>query len=219
MTDDKYGQSKAVDVLNARALNAKREYVRDLANRDDGEAVSLMVECLCDESWFLRDLAEQAFPKLGDRGATALLPLLEEGLWFTRVSAARVLGRMGFRPAVPGLLRLTEDANRTVADAAREALIAIGHQGGAARIAHAIYRLPPDSRRSRLDEFVARDRSLGSRIDRLTHSEELMNLADVEGLSDDSSAVRATEEGVEWEVLTGPPRSDLGPGDQGEGRG
>jgi len=219
MTDEKYGQSKAVDALNTRALSAKRDYVRDLANRSDTEALSLMVECLCDESWYLRDLAERAFPKLGERGAAALLPLLEAGLWFTRVSAARVLGRMGYRPAVPGLLRLTEDANRTVADAAREALIAIGHQGGAARIAHAIYRLPPDSRRARLDEFASHDRSLADRIDRLTRSEELMGAADVDALSDDSSAVRATEEGVEWEVLTGPPRDKTDPEDAGEGRG
>ena len=219
MTDDKYGQSKAVDVLNARALNAKREYVRDLANRDDGEAVSLMVECLCDESWFLRDLAEQAFPKLGDRGAAALLPLLEAGLWFTRVSAARVLGKMGYRPAVPGLLRLAEDLNRTVADAAREALVQIGHQHGAVRIAHAAFRLPPDARRARLDELATRDRALADRIERLTRSEELMNVADPEGLSDDSNAVRATEEGVEWEVLTGPPPPKSATEEHGEGRG
>jgi HEAT repeat protein len=218
MTDDKYGQSKAVDVLNARALNTKREYVRELANRGDAEALSLMVECLCDESWFLRDLAEQGFPKLGDRGAAALLPLLEEGLWFSRVSAARVLGRMGYRPAVPGLLRLTEDANRTVADAAREALVAIGHQRGAVRIAHAIHRLPPDARRSRLDEIGARDRPLADRIDRLTRSEDLMNAADVDALSDDSTAVRSTEEGVEWEVLTGPPPAHPATEEGGERR-
>jgi len=219
MTDDKYGQSKAVDVLNFRALNAKRDYVRDLVNRDDGEALSLLVECLCDESGYLRDLAEVALPKLGDRGANAVLPLLESGLWFTRVSSVRVLGRMGFKAAVPALLRLTEDANRTVADAAREALVAIGHQGGSARIAHAIYRLPPDARRRLLDELIVRDRSLADRIDRLTRSEELMNVSDGAQLSDDSTAVRATEEGVEWEVLTGPPRTDAPPGSQGEGRG
>src|SRR5262249_10722569 len=156
---DKYGQSKAVDALNARALSAKREYVRDLASRSDAEALSLLVECLCDESWFLRDLAEQAFPRLGDRGADALLPLLEEGLWFTRVSAARVLGRMAYRPAVPGLFRLCEDANGSVADAARDALIAIAHNGGAVRIAAAMHRFPPDVRRRRGEELAARDRA------------------------------------------------------------
>ena len=217
MTDDKYGQSKAVDVLNARALNAKREYVSELVNRGDEQGLSLLVECLCDESWFLRDLAEQVFPKLGDRGAAALLPLLGEGLWFTRTSAARVLGRMSYRPAVPGLLKLTEDANRTVADAARDALVAIGHQRGGVSLAHAIYRLPPDARRSRIDEIAARDRALSDRIDRLMHSEDLMNASNVDALSDDSQTVRATEEGVEWEVLTGPP-STAAAQEEGEGR-
>jgi len=205
MTDDKYGQSKAVDVLNSRALNSKREYVIELSNRSDEQGLSLMVECLCDESWFLRDLAEQSFPKLGDRGAAALLPLLDAGLWYSRTSAARVLGRMSYRPAVPKLLKLTDDSNRTVADAALDALVAIGHQRGGVSLAHAIYRLPPDARRNRLDEIAARDRVLSDRIDRLMRSEDLMNAANIDALSDDSQTVRASEEGVEWEVLTGPP--------------
>lgn len=205
MTDEKYGQSKAVDVLNMRAMSAKREYVRDLVNRGDAEALSLLVECLCDESWFLRDLAESVFPELGATGARTLLPLVEGGLWFSRVSAARVLGRMGYHPAVPALLRLTEDLNQTVAEAAREALIAIGRQRGAVRIAHAVFRLPPDARRARIRDMIARDRQLADRIERLMRSEELMNATDIESLTDDSTAVRATEEGVEWEVLTGPP--------------
>jgi HEAT repeat protein len=205
MTDEKYGQNKAVDVLNARALHQKREYVRDLVNRGDTEALSLLVECMCDDSWFLRDLAEQAFPRLGDRGASALIPLLDKGLWFSRTSAARVLGRMGYRPAVPHLLQLAEDGNRTVADAARESVMVIAHQKGTARLAHALHRLPPDQRRSRLDEIGVRDRPLADRIERLMRSEDLMNVSDPDGLSDDSPSVQAAEDGVEWEVLTGPP--------------
>ena len=216
MTDDKYGQNKAVDVLNARALHQKREYVRDLVNRADNEALSLLVECMCDDSWFLRDLAEQAFPRLGERGASALIPLLDKGLWFSRTSAARVLGRMGYRPAVPHLLKLTEDANRTVADAAREALIAIAHQRGTVRLAHALHRLPPDQRRARLDEVAVRDRGLSDRIERLMRSDDLMNVADGDLLADDSHAVRSAEEGVEWEVLTGPPTPTSATEDGGE---
>jgi hypothetical protein len=219
MTDDKYGQSKSVDALNSRALSAKREYVRDLVNRSDPEAISLLVECLCDESWFLRDLAEQVFPRMGDIGASALVPLLNDGLWFSRTSAAHVLGAMGYGPAVPALLSLTDDANQTVADAAREALVAIGKQKGMVRIAHAIYRLPPDGRRRRIDEITARDRAMGERIERFLRSEEIMNVSDVESLSDDSPEVRSSEEGVEWEVLTGPPPPTNETGEGSEGRG
>ena len=113
-------QSKPYDALNSRGLAGKRDYVRGLEQRRDEEALSLMVECLCDESWYLRDQAEEALMRIGPSVAHVLVPLLEQGLWFTRTSAARVLGRFGHRGAVPGLLRLAEDANETVADAARQ---------------------------------------------------------------------------------------------------
>ena len=115
------------------------------------------------------------------------------------------------------LLKLTEDANRTVADAARDALVAIGHQRGGVSLAHAIYRLPPDARRNRVDEIMSRDRALGDRIDRLMRSDDLMNASNIDSLSDDSQTVRATEEGVEWEVLTGPPPRSATE-EEGEGR-
>ncbi len=203
MTDDRNGPRDA-DALSSRSLNQKREYVRDLARRDDEQALASLTECLCDESAYLRDLAEAEFPKLGDRGARAVLPLLDSGLWFTRTSAARILGRLSHRPAVPGLLRLFDDANSLVAEVARDSLIAIGRQGGAARLAHALHRLAPEVRRLRLESLRAADRGLNDRLQRLMRSEELMNVADIDALADDSPSVRATEEGVEWELLTGP---------------
>jgi hypothetical protein len=205
MSDEKYGQSKPFDVLNTRGLANKREYVRDLQMRGDAQSLSLLTECLCDESWYLRELAEEAFLNLGENGAPVLLPLLEQGLWFTRTSTARILGRLGYRPAVPPLLRLTEDANDTAAAAARDALVAIGNQGGAIRLAHSLHRMPPDARRRRMDEIAERDRVLSDRVDRMMRNEELMSDDESDQLSDDNPAVRASEEGVEWEVLTGPP--------------
>ena len=147
MSDDKYGAGRTLDAMNARGLAGKRDYVRSLEQRRDEEAMSLLVECLCDESWYLRQLAEEAFLHLGDEGAPVLLPLLEQGLWFTRASAAGVLGKLGYPPAVPGLLRLSEDKNRSVAEAAREALLAVGRSSGAVRIAHVLHRTAPDVRR------------------------------------------------------------------------
>jgi HEAT repeat protein len=204
MTDDKHVQSKPFDALNSRGLTAKREYVQGLEQRRDAEALSLLVECLCDESWYLRDLAERAFMRLGDEGASVLLPLLEQGLWFTRTSAAGILGRMGYRPALPALCRLTEDANRTVVDAAREGLVAIGRQSGAVSLAHVLHHLPPDVRRRRVEEIAARDRSLAARIEQLMRNDDLMSADNAFALSDDSPLVRASEDGVEWEVLTSP---------------
>jgi len=205
MTDDKYGQNRPLDVLNTRGLTAKREYVRSLEQRRDAEALSLLVECLCDESWYLRELAEEAFLRMGEEHAGVLVPLLAQGLWFTRTSAARVLGRLGYRPAAPVLLGLADDANETVRAAAIDALVVLGHARGSTRIAHALHRLPPDLRRRRMDEVSRRDRALGERLERLMRNEELMGIEAADALSDDSPMVRSSEEGLEWEVLTGPP--------------
>src|SRR6476660_6359446 len=68
MNDDKPVQGKPFDTLNTRGLIAKREYVQGLEQRRDVEALSLLVECLCDQSWYLRDQAERAFVRLGDDG-------------------------------------------------------------------------------------------------------------------------------------------------------
>ena len=173
MADDHHPVSP-LEALNARGLTAKREYVRGLEQRHDAEALSLLTECLCDESWFLRDLAEQAFFRLGEAHAEALLPLLEGGLWYTRLSSARLLGRLGFRPAVPALLELCGDGSETVALAAREAIVAVARQGCAARLAHALHRESSERRKQRLAEIAERDRALAKNLERLMADVDLM---------------------------------------------
>lgn len=211
MSDDGFGQSKPFDALNTRGLMAKREYVLGLEQRADAEALSLLVECLCDESWYLRELAEGAFMRLGTAHVEVLLPLLDEGLWYTRTSVARIVGRLGERRAVPALLRLCSDANETVVEHAQQALVDIGRTKGAFRLAHALHGLPPDARRARMVELARRDRALEARLQRMMDNDELMSAADPESMTDDDPLVRTSEEGVEWEVLTGPARpSDSG---------
>ena len=218
MADEKFVQSKAFDAMNPRGLAAKRDYVRGLERRRDPEAMSLLIECLCDESWYLRDLSEQAFLRLGDEAAPVLLPLLEQGLWFTRTSAAGILGRLGCRAAVPALLRLAEDPNRTVAEAACDSLVAIGRQRGAFRIAHLLHRQPHDVRRRRLEEIARRDHALAGRIERLLASESLMTLEDDGALGDDSPMVRGASEGLDWKLITGPaPPQETPHAEEGDG--
>jgi len=219
MSDDKYAQSRAFDALNPRGLAGKREYVRGLEQRSDVEALSLLVECLCDESWYLRDLAEESLLRMGEKGAPVLVPLLEQGLWYTRASAARVLGRCAYRPSVPAMLRLTEDANETVAEASRVALVAIGRGGGAISLARSLHELPADERYRRLEAIRAKDRQVGQRVERLMRQDDLMS-AEGGDLSDESPMVRASEEGLDLEVLTAPspdePRPPRTDGPRGE---
>ena len=204
MTDDSY-TGRTLDAMNARGLAGKRDYVRSLEQRRDEEAMSLLVECLCDESWYLRELAEHALLRLGDRAGETLLPLLEQGLWYSRASAARVLGRLGYRPAAAGLLRLLEDSVVTVTKAAEASLADLAHRGGSVRIAWELHRREPEVRPVLVARLSALDRPLGERLDRMLRNDELMSSEDPDDLRDDSDLVRASEEGVEWEILTGPP--------------
>lgn len=204
MTDDQH-TGRTLDAMNARGLAGKRDYVHSLEQRRDEEAMSLLVECLCDESWYLRELAESALLRMGDRAGETLLPLLEQGLWFSRASAARVLGRLGYRPAAAGLLRLLEDNVETVAKAAESSLADLAHRGGSVRIAWELHRREPEVRPALMARLSALDRPLGERLERMLRNDELMTNEQPDSLRDDSELVRASEEGVEWEVLTGPP--------------
>jgi HEAT repeat protein len=205
MADDTQRGGRISDVLSSRGLAGKRDYVRSLEQRRDAEALSLLVECLCDESWYLRELAEAALLTLGERSGPALVPLLGQGLWFSRASAARVLGQLGYRPAAGPLVRLSLDRAETVAREAFLALAALALRGGAARLAWEVYRLAPERRPDWMARMRATDRVVAQRLERLLTIEALMSQADPDVLRDDAPLVRANEEGVEWDLPSGPP--------------
>ncbi len=207
MADERHLTERTFDALSARSLAGKREYVRSLEQRPDEEKLSLLIECLCDESWFMRGLAEESLERCGENAVPSLLPMLGQGLWFTRASAAGILGRLGSRPAIPGLVALIGDENRAVREAAKAALSRIGRAGGSAALARALHKLSPEARGALLRDLEVRDRELGERLGQLLRNDELMHADADELLPDDSPLVRQTMEGVVWEVLTGPPPS------------
>ncbi len=201
LSEEKFGGLRSLDALSPRGLAGKREYVLSLEGRADSEATLLLVECLADESGYMRDLAEAALVRL-DAPAQVLVPLLSHGLWYTRVSAARTLGRLRARGVADGLAHLTSDANHSVAREAALALARIGVEGGSVAVARAIHRLPEGERARALREITLADRDAADQVETLFRHREIM-LADEEDLlSDDEAVVRASDEGVAWEILT-----------------
>jgi hypothetical protein len=93
MADELYSTLRPFDALSPRGPRGKREYVLELEKKGDQAAVLLLVECLADESGYLRDLAAAALVRLA-APAAPILPLLASGLWYTRSSAVRTLGRL-----------------------------------------------------------------------------------------------------------------------------
>lgn len=208
MSDD-FAPLRSFDAFSPRGLAGKRQYVAELEKRGDAEARALLVACLADESGYLRDQAELALGRLGAEPAP-VVPLLASGLWYTKVSAARTLGRLGARaaPAAPALAALLDDTNTSVRKSGVEALGAIARGGAELAVARALHRRH-DGSRALVREIAAGDRTLESRIDELLKNREAMEAADEELLSHDAEVVRASADGVEWGLLTG-PRSGSG---------
>lgn len=178
---------------SGRDFAGKRDYVRTLEQRRDAEAIALLVGCLSDESGYLRDLAESALLRIGEPAAQPVLPLLGRGLWYSRASAARLLGRIGHAPAAKALLRLAEDPVQDVVREAYDALTALAREGGATRVAWELHRLAVETRHARLARLQHVDRAVADRLVRLLRVEELMAEPDPERLRDDSPGARATE--------------------------
>ena len=204
MADETPAGRRIPDPVDSRRLAGSRDYVRSLEHRSDAEALSLLVECLCDDSSYLRELAEAALLKRGPSVTGALMPLLGQGLWFTRAGAARVLSRLGHLDSAPGLLRLSRDSVATVAADARGAIVALARAGGSARLAWELPRLEAPARLEALAGVRRLDAAVAARLETLLRVEPLMQSTDPDALRDDASFVREFEEGVAWDLPAAP---------------
>lgn len=205
MSEEKHATLRVLDALQMKGFDGKREYVASLEARGDEQAVSLLVECLCDESSFLRELAERALTRMGAEHAPLLRPLLTQGLWYTRASVARVLGGVGAKEALPDLVTLLTDANGAIAEAAADAIVAIAEGGSLVSVARALHAAPERLQRRLTRQAEAAGAGLGAQIERLLADRELMAAEDEEVLREDAEAL-AAQDNVEWEVLTAPRR-------------
>jgi len=205
MAEESFTPLRSFDAFSPRGLAGKREYVQGLEARGDREAAALLVECLSDESGYLRDLAEAALVRL--RAAAApVLPMLASGLWYTRVSAARTLGRLGAREAIAPLLDLLADTNQSVRRAGAEALHAIAGGEDALFVARVVFRRPETDRLRLVREIAGGAREIEARLADLLRHDDAMRAEEHELLSHDADVVSASGDGVAWEVLTGPGR-------------
>ncbi len=205
MSEEKHATARVLDALQMKGFDGKRDYVASLEARADEQAVSLLVECLCDESSFLRDLAEKALVRMGAEHARPLRPLLTQGLWYTRASVARVLGAVGAREALPELVALLADPNRAIAEAAGDAIVQIAKSGSLVSVARAVHGASETVRRVLLRRAETISPGLGPQLERLLADRELMAADEGEVLRQDAAAAEA-QDNVEWEVLASPKR-------------
>ena len=151
--------------LRHRDPDEKSEWIRQLAEQPSAGSVDVLLDVLKQESWYLRDQAARALATMGEAVVDRLIDMLEVGLWYTRSAAASALGRMGLPVAAAPLVALLRDPNRTVRDAARDALVQIsGNEVGAFAVASAVHELAERAQRFAIDGLASRDPAAAERI-------------------------------------------------------
>jgi len=198
MSDDSYATLKSLDALSPRGLAGKREYVLELEQKGGDVALLQLVECLNDESGYLRDLAGAALARLGAPVAP-LVPLLASGLWYARVSALRTLARLGDASCAAAVCPLLADSNRSVRDDAVATLTALARSSDDVRVARALYATPDALRAQAVKDIAAKAPETGQRIARLLADRDVMLAAEDELLP---VTRPVSEDGVAWDVLT-----------------
>jgi hypothetical protein len=193
--------------MRNRDPEEKAAWIRDLARDPSDESLETLLSVLEQESWFLREQACRALVPLGERVVEPLIEYLGSGLWYTRASAASVLGRMGLPAAADPLTGLLSDANRTVRDAAWDALARLAEiEPGAHATAEAFAALPERARRFALDGILARSPEAAGRV--------LRSLEDIErhGVAD-RALPRAVNQSdtLSWEDVVGGDRDESSP--------
>jgi len=184
--------------LRHREPEEKLEWIRELARHPTPDSIDILLDVLKQESWFLRDQAARALATLGDAVVEPLIEYLGNGLWYTRSAAASALGWMGSPAAAAPLVQLFRDPNRTVRDAARDALVHLcAHGAGVVEVAAAIHALPERAQRFALDGLASRDSDVAERVAEILREPRLID-ADVRPL-----ARAVNEDGYRWEDVVG----------------
>ena len=183
--------------LRHRDPDEKQEWIRQLAEQPTAGSVDVLLDVLKQESWYLRDQAARALATIGEPVVDRLIEMLEIGLWYTRSSAASALGRMGLPVAATPLVDLLRDPNRTVRDAARDALVQIcGNEVGAFAVASSVKDLAERAQRFVMDGIASRDPAIAERI--------IAILADPGTRAERSPSAReVNEDGVQWGDVVG----------------
>ncbi|HYJ34359.1 MAG TPA: HEAT repeat domain-containing protein [Candidatus Binatia bacterium] len=186
--------------LRHRDPEEKIDWIRQLAKDPTPDAVEVLLDALEQESWFLRDQAAHALASLGEIVLGPLVERLDSGLWYTRAAAAAALGRMGAPESAPALAATLRDPNRTVRDAAWDALSALSRSDLAAHsVADAIAALPERARRFALDGLYARDDQAADRVAALIADPALRAAAERAGLAQ----AAGDDDGLSWLDVVG----------------
>jgi HEAT repeat protein len=120
MTDHRL--TEAVELLKSRDAKKRRTAVDIAAELNTAGSVALLIKAIQDQSWSLREYAIRKTALAGHQAVQPLIRLLRDGVWYTRAAALQALELIGDIVALNAVLDLCKDPNRSVSEAARQAV-------------------------------------------------------------------------------------------------
>ena len=190
--------------LRHRDSEGKIAWLRALATDATDESIEALLHVLELESWFVRDQAARLLGTLGERVIEPLTEHLDSGLWYTRSAAAMALGRTGSPLAAAPLVGILLDPNRTVRDAAWDAIARVcDTDAGRLAVAAAIHALEPRPQRFALEGLAARDAHAAEAVHSLLREPGRLSVTGYERLD---RAVN--EDALLWEDVVGGDDAD-----------
>jgi HEAT repeat protein len=163
--NDKLEAGRTLESLRRKNLEGKRTFIEELKKQKTPKSISLLLEILCDESWYLRELSIGALVDSGSMSLEPLRGVFASGLWYTRAAAARALGLLGDEPSADGILSLLDESNRTVRQAAVEAVQSLARTAGPGSLCRSLAKTGVDRRQSRLHALRLADPDLADRLE------------------------------------------------------
>jgi len=213
MTDEPAQPGRMLDLIRSKSFEGRKQLVDELRREPTPRSTAMLIEMLNDESWSLRELAVNALAATPEKLAgPPLMDVVENGLWYSRAAAARALGRLGYLEALPRLLALLDETNRTIADEAVRALLDMAQKGRAVAVARGIVSRGRDADAA-LDLLERLDPDSGRKIRILVAREEVSSPVkewlrgenpDPEVLAREQLRVTDDEMDVTWERISGP---------------
>lgn len=117
------GQKDPVEqLLRSKDVSLRMKAVDILAEKRD---LPRLVSLLFSESWHVREKAAKALASFGNEVSNLVLPLLNEGYWYVRASAAYIVGEIQEEKSFERLKNMLNENNRTVRAQAAFALAKI----------------------------------------------------------------------------------------------
>uniref|UniRef100_A0A7C4UFW1 HEAT repeat domain-containing protein n=1 Tax=candidate division WOR-3 bacterium TaxID=2052148 RepID=A0A7C4UFW1_UNCW3 len=109
-------------IIRSKNLKEKMKLIEDLGKEDSPKALQQLISLLSSSSWSIRDKVTEILATKGEKILDKLINLLEEGIWFTKASAAKTLGNIGSIQSLPHLLKFIDDNNSVVRENVYEAI-------------------------------------------------------------------------------------------------